>query len=367
MKFFFLILFVSCSSLNLKNIHVKAPEKKETVFNLKWIKNLDPYYKSGNLPIGTSSPYIFEDILYMGDLSGKMTAYDMKDGSIIWEVLDNGPIQSQVNKVEDTIFYGSKNGRLYARHYLTGKLKYSIDLASPIESQPSYYKGRLIVNLRNHSVIVLDASTGKIFWRYQRSIPYVTTLQRVSKPLPFQNEIILGFADGYIVSLSLDEGIVVWEQKLSTGVKFVDVDVKPLFFNNYIVAGSAAGPLRMLNPETGTIEKTIELYQSHTPLVSNGDMIVGSTSGIVYRIDKYGKIREQSKVSDFALSSIVTWKDGFIATLMGGEILYLNNEFKVQEKFLLGSDQSAIFGEAIVSSEKEIAVYSSRNRLYIFN
>ena len=180
MKYFVLIFLVSCSYLNVKQIPFKAPERKQTVFNLKWVKNLDPYYKSGNLPIGTSSPFIFEDIVYMGSLAGEMTAYDLKDGSIIWQVKDNGPIQSQVNKSGDIIYYGSQFGRLYARHYLTGKLIYSIDLASPIESQPDFYKGRLVLHLRNHSVIVLDASTGKIFWRYQRSIPYVTTLQRVS-------------------------------------------------------------------------------------------------------------------------------------------------------------------------------------------
>ncbi len=363
-----MILVTSCSSVKKQasKIELRAPEKPSEHFRLAWVKNLDPVYNTGNLPIGTSSPFIFEDILYMGDLNGNMRAYDLDSGRVLWEENDKTPIQSQVNKVGENIYYGSKTGRLFSRNYLTGKLNYSIDLGSPIESQPSYISGRLVIHLRNHTVITLDATTGKVFWRYKRSIPFVTTLQRVSQILPYKNSMILGFADGYLVSLSLEEGVVNWEQKLSTGLKFVDVDVKPVYFNNFIVAGSASGPMRMINPLNGVIERTIEIFQSHTPLIVGNELIVGSVFGVLYRIDKYGKIKNKKKLSSDGISSVVNWKNGLAVTTMGESIYQINKEnFTKISKFDLGSEQSAVFGTS-VRGEDVLSVYSSRNRLYVF-
>lgn len=358
-----IIVLSSCGSMKVP-LEKISPEND--IFQLSWIKNLDPVYNTGNLPIGTSSPYIFEDILYMGDLQGNIKAYDIETGKVVWMHQEGYPIQSQVNKIGDYVYYGTKSGRLFSRHYLTGKLNYATDLGAPIETQPSFVSGRVVIHLRNHTIITLDAKTGKVFWRYKRSIPYITTLQRVSKVLPYKNNIIIGFADGYIASLSLEEGVLNWEQKISTGVKFVDVDVQPILFEGLVIAGSAAGPMRMINPDNGVIEKTIEVIQSHTPLVLNEELFVGSVFGVVYHIDKYGKIINKNKISDDGISSINLWKKGLAVTTMGSSITQIDkNSLAIISTFQLGHEQSAIFGSSINSGEN-LSVYSSRNRLYIF-
>ena len=51
---------------------------------------------------------------------------------------------------------------------------------------------------------------------------------------------------------------------------------------------------------------------------------------------------------------------------MGGTIFHVNAEdLQVLNTFELGSDQSAVFGMA-VRGDSTLAVYSSRNRLYLF-
>jgi outer membrane protein assembly factor BamB len=361
-----LFALISCSTVKRNISKLDSPQKPNKSLTVSWIKNLDPVYNTGNFPIGTSSPFIFEDILYMGDLSGVMTAYDLDNGRAIWSKSEKQPIQSKVNKVGKNIFYGTKNGRFFSRHYLTGALNYSIDLGAPIESQPVFTQGRLIIHLRNHTIVSLDASTGKVFWRYRRSIPYTTTLQRVSKVLPFKNRLIVGFADGYLVSLSLEEGVVNWEQKLSTGLKFVDVDVRPLYFNGKIVAGSASGPMRFIDPSNGAISKTVELYQSHTPLVTGDSIVVGSVFGDIYRVDSYGKVVMKKNISSDGISSVVAWKNGLAVTTMGSKVLHLDSKnFSVLGSFDLGSEQSAVFGDMAISDEY-LSIYSSRNRLYVF-
>ena len=350
-----------------QDLELRSPVQQGSPFMVRWAKELDPVYSTGNFPIGTSSPFIFEDYLYMGNLRGEMVSYEIESGRVLWKVKENGPIQSPANKYGDTIYYGSKEGRLFARHYYSGKLKYSVDLGAPIESQPQFLRGRLIIHLRNHSIVVLDAKTGKVFWRYKRSVPFSTTLQRVSAVQAYQGSLLVGFADGYVALLSLEEGVIKWEQKISTGIKFVDVDVRPTSIGNYILAGSAAGPMRLLNPSNGVIEKTIEITQSSLPLLEDDSFFVGGTDGTVHKVSNQGKILSSKKVSKDAISSIKKWKRGMVVTTMGSGVYYLDPvSLKILGKFDLGSDQSAIFGQAEVSEDGILAIYSSRNRLYVF-
>src|SRR5690606_9929908 len=116
-------------------------------------------------------------------------------------------------------------GRVFARHYLTGQLKYAVDLGASVETEGAVYKGRILFQLRNHQIFALDALTGKILWGHKRSVPFMTTLQRASTPAFVDNKVIVGMADGVVVALSLDDGSLLWERKIGTAAKFVDVDV----------------------------------------------------------------------------------------------------------------------------------------------
>lgn len=364
-----LFVFASCSSIQ-KIKEIKNPfdkiERKLPSFMVKWSKNLDPSYSSGNLPIGTGSPFIHEGILYMGDLEGNFNAYDLETGTLLWSTKDDDSINSQAVVFADSIVYGTMSGRLYSRHYLTGKLNYAIDLGSSIESAPVVTGGRMYVHLRNHKLVALDATTGKVFWGYRRSVPFTTTLQRVSKVLPFKNKLIIGFADGNIVALSREEGVEIWAQKISSGVKFIDVDATPIYFNGFIVAGSANDKLRFINPDNGLIVKTIEVVAAHAPLHFRDQLIVGTVYGEIARIDKNGKLIYKKKISNKGISSVAPWKEGFAVATMDGKIHYIQGmNFEKMDTFDLGYDQSAVFGYLEYSGDY-LAVYSSRNRLYVF-
>lgn len=369
-RLLFLVFLVSCANLkkldgNL-NKYLDKPNKDRNVFTVAWIKNLDPEYSSGNLPIGTSSPFIHEGIVYMGNLNGDMSAYQLSNGREIWTVNEKQPINAKAGVFNDLIVYGSKEGRLFARNYYTGKRVYALDLDAPIESPPVFHGGRMFLHLRDHRIVCLDAATGKVFWTYQRSVPYPTTLQRVSKVLPYNNKVVVGFADGNITSLSVEEGIIQWEQRISSGVKFIDVDVEPIYFNGNIIAGAASGEMKYLNPDNGTIIRSIPLTLQTKPVRLKNTLLVGTVFGEIALVDSNGKILKRKKFLDSGISSLAKWKDGIVATSMSGEILFVDpSNLEIKETYNLGHEQSAVFGQVSVSNNF-LSLYSSRNRLYVF-
>jgi hypothetical protein len=95
---FFLIFIVACGSLR-----PKAPEKKSDFFKVLWAKNLDSDYQSGNLPIGLGAPRIFNDIVYMGSMSGVISAYDVESGRVLWSHDEKTPLGGAVEFFKDHV------------------------------------------------------------------------------------------------------------------------------------------------------------------------------------------------------------------------------------------------------------------------
>ncbi len=359
--FFALFALVGCSGFKLE-----GPAKNNRVLKNIWSKNLDSDYMSGNLPIGLGAPRIYNDIVYMGSLTGIMTAYDVESGRELWSVNDKTPLGAPVEYFNDQIAYGGMNGRLFVRHYLSGKLKYAIDLAAPIESAPVFFKDHLFVYLRGHQLVHLDAATGKILWVYKRAVPVTTTLQRTSKPLVVGNKVIVGFADGFLGALSLSEGLIIWETKLVDNSKFVDVDLNPLLVGNIIVCGSPSGELKAINPENGAISRSYGLSVMAHPVLKGEQLILGTNDGEVVIMGLSGQILKRAKISTQSISAINWWKDMLIVASFDGKIHAVDPlTMKIKDQFNLGYDYSAIFSD-IALTDDFMALYSSRNRLYVF-
>lgn len=362
MKYFFLLFFVAaCGSFR-----PTAPSKNSDFFKVLWSKNLDLEYVSGNLPIGLGAPRIFRDIVYMGSLSGEMSAYDIESGRVLWTKSDKTPLGGPVEMFNDYVAYGGLNGRLFVRHYLTGELKYAIDLGAPIESAPHYFKDRMVIYLRGHQIVHLDAETGKILWVYKRAVPITTTLQRTTKPLVLGNKIIVGFADGFIGALSVDEGLLLWETKIVEQSKFIDVDLNPIMAGGLVISGSPAGDLKAINPDNGALSRSFGISVMAHPVLKGEQIILGTNDGEIILMGLGGDILKRVKISTQPISAVGWWKNSLVAASFDGYLRSVDPlTLKITDEFALGYDYSAVFSD-LVFTDEYMAIYSSRNRLYLF-
>ena len=260
---FLCLVVLGCSSTQ---VHLRA-DHEQTPWTVSWAQNLDPIYDSGNLPIGLGAPAIYQHLLFMGRSSGVMTAYDLETGRPVWAKQEEGKLLGAQGIVfQDALIYGSTDGRVYSRHWLTGELNWAIDLGASVEAAPTIAKGRAFFHLRNHKIVCLDASSGKIIWSYKRSVSYTTTIQRASRPLVLDDRVVVGMADGYLIALNPDEGSLMWETLLTRSSKFVDVDTDPLLLDGMLIAGPLTGPLSLVDPKTGVVRRTLNYRVSRAPL-----------------------------------------------------------------------------------------------------
>lgn len=361
----FLLVMVSCAQYMPQS--VRSPKR---MFSPIWIKNLDSTYESGNLPIALHSPLIHEGILYSGNDRGKMEAYELENGRLIWSFDDHSTYHGGIVPYKDQIIYGTVEGRVVSRHGILGKVKYEVDLGASVETKGVIENGRIFFHLRNHQVFCLDVETGKILWAYKRSVSDLTTVQRASMPIVFNGKVFVGFADGHIVGLSLEEGVVLFETKLSTGAKFVDVDNQAFVFDEKIYISPVGGNLNVLDPNTGKSIRVSEFSVSRGPKVlSNGHLLFGTPSGEIILTDKNLSVLKSLKVSNKAesVTSMVPYKGKFAISTSGGKISLVDlQSFNVLETYSLGHAYSGVFGE-MHSTGDHLALLTSRNRLIVFH
>lgn len=364
----FILLLSSCSSIDssLKNYYPKADVEKKPELNPRWIKNLDPSYDSGNLPIGLQSPLIHEGIVYAGHNSGYMQAFELDNGRMIWSEYDASAYHAGAVAHKEQIIYGTVQGRVISRHGILGTIKYSVDLGASVETRGVIYNGRIFFQLRNHQVFCLDVETGKILWAYKRSVSYLTTLQRASSPVVYKDKVLVGFADGTLAALSLEEGALVYEVKLTSASKFVDVDNGAFILNDRVYISPANGTLSLLEANTGKILRVADFQTSRAPLIRDDQLIFGTPNGEIILTDKNLNILKTQKLSKGVISSIVAYKSFYALGTTSGEVLLIDQKtLELVETYKLGHAYSAVFGE-MQSSGDSLAILSSRNRLFLF-
>ena len=320
--FSFLFLGLSCSKLPFESTKV---ERTKPI--VRWSQNFDPVYDSGNLPIGTNGPLIYNGLVFIGTPKKQMKAFDLEKGNEIWssnELHTPSARPSIYNK--KWLIYGSNGGRVYSRNYLTGKIRYKIDLGSAIEATPVFYKGRGIFHLRNHKIIVLDAETGKVLWSYKRSVPFTTTLHGASKPVVKDNRIFVGFADGFVICLRVEDGSLLWEQKVAAKFKFIDVDMSPAISNNFLYAGPQNGPLQVLSLDSGKVVRSLNYQISRGPLTSGEQKYWGTTDGSIVELGRYDKEVAKIDLKSGAITGLNFWKDKILVGTSSGKFFILNRD-----------------------------------------
>lgn len=371
---------VEVSKLNFfeKLFSPKSSNPDLDILQMIWSQNLDPSYNSGNLPVALQSPLLYENHLYVGFPDKGMAAYEVDKGRMVWFQKSTGTYHGKPVPFKDYIIYGSTEGRIYSRHYLTGELKYEVDLGDSIESEGVVAKGRVLFQLRNHQIFCLDAETGKILWGHKRSVPYLTTLQKASAPLVVGSRVILGHADGNVVAYSLEDGSMLWEQKLSNASKFMDVDMRPLLFAKKILVGPQGGNVYLIDPGTGSILGQYDTQMSRIFTLKSADfpseIVVANIFGDLIWLDNSLKAIKTQRIADDAITDLVYWapKRGasksehyWLVGSISKKLLIKDHNLVDVKKFEFGHEFSSLLSPLQTDGEN-LVVLTSRNRLYVF-
>ena len=279
-------------------------------------------------------PFISADSarLFVGTRTGQVLAISPDTGDLLWERRDMGTVGAAMVEYKDLLLVGSDSAFL-GLDRATGETKWSIGINGRIGSEITLTGDIAILPVRPNTFIAVDLSTQKIAWRVQRQTPDGITV-RGQAPATVdrnRNAAYLGFSDGALVAVNLDDGGNQWIVQLGERREFfADVDAAPVLLDGgrSILAASYNGGLARLKAEDGSIEYKQSDVLHLTGLVDVGNGLVVGTYGDGQLLGIYaanGKVRWRYRLRIGAPTAPVYLGDGYVmAGCTEGPITILN-------------------------------------------
>ena len=204
------------------------------------------------------SPLVHNDIVYVADPSGRVSALAIDSGKQIWSVETEIRIGGGVGFGDDLILLGSKDGQIFALEPNTGASRWVSPVSSEVLASPVAFSGVVVVQTIDGKIFGLSSRDGSQLWMQQRTEPSLS-LRGTSSPIISGGLVLSGFASGKIVAFEIDSGRLLWERTVaypsgsSEVERLVDVDSTPLVVGNTLFAASFQGNIVAIDMRTGRI------------------------------------------------------------------------------------------------------------------
>jgi len=151
---------------------------------------------------GTGSPVVIDNAVICGFDNGKISAYDLGDGSLLWDVLVSPPsgrtevdrlsdINASIRIVGNDVYAVGYQGVLAALAVESGQILWTREISS--HSGIGVDLNNLYVSRDDSDLIALNRRAGQEQWR-QESLSY----RDISGPTPFGSSVVVGDFEGYL-------------------------------------------------------------------------------------------------------------------------------------------------------------------------
>ena len=192
---------------------------------------------------GTTSPAIFANAVLCGFDDGKVSAYDLVDGSLLWETMLTPPGgRTEIEKINDIdapmtivgneLYVGSYQGALAALALESGDIIWLTEAS--IYAGMAVDEDAVFVSESDGSVMALSRFTGREIWKKDNLLN-----RYPSAPVIIGDSIILGDLEGYLHWLDKETGET--QQRISIGKD--KISSVPLVMQDTVIVQTDGGNL----------------------------------------------------------------------------------------------------------------------------
>jgi outer membrane protein assembly factor BamB len=218
--------------------------------------------------------------VFVGSHDGAFYCINAKTGKVHWRKLVEGPFDSQPLIRDGVVYAGSGGGMVYAWRQSDGESLWTHKISAALDAQPVMSGDRLLLASDANTLTCLDAMTGDWKWAYRRDVPSGRfQIKGVAKPLVVEGIIYMGFSDGYLAKLAIEDGAVLAVRKLvDRGDRFTDVDTDPLkVSDDTLLVGPFSKGLVALN-SADLSERWVHETKGPSSMAIKDDLVYYSTA-----------------------------------------------------------------------------------------
>jgi len=267
--------------------------------------------------VGTQ-PTVVDDVAYVGDDAGHVTALDVRNSQPLWTYTAGSPVESTVAVTDGLVVFGTTGGSVVALAKSTGALRWRTPTSSPVHSSPSVAGGTVLVGSDDGTLYALDQSTGAVDW--SAHLGGAVTGSPTADPAA--GVVVVGDGSGAVTALHLADGSADWS--VATGGP---VTATPTIVNGLVYVGSQTGTVSALHEVTGSRAWTYDTGAAVTAAgaywSSTGDgppaYVVGNAAGdLDFLAVNTGKLDRRLNQGDSPVTGVTCADDWAVATLADG-------------------------------------------------
>lgn len=237
------------------------------------------------------SPTPAEGRVYAADAGGSLFALDAETGQDIWRNDTDLRLSSSPGVGAGVVVATTLDGDVVAYDADSGSERWRNRVSSEVVSQPAVGSGLAVVRSIDGRVFGFDLGDGSRRWVFERTTPALA-LRGKSAPLLGQGLVYVGYEDGVLVALRVQDGLRVWEQRIaepqgrSEIERLADIGGSMQLGLNEIYAASYGGQVMALQSQSGQPLWASDL-QSHSGLALSGRFLLASdVNSTIWAIDR---------------------------------------------------------------------------------
>ncbi|QJC35535.1 PQQ-binding-like beta-propeller repeat protein [Enterobacteriaceae endosymbiont of Donacia sparganii] len=325
-----------------------------------------------NISFTKLNPFYNKNFLYIANKNGFIYCINIKTGKIIWninlinkfchfsfckyEYLTTGPVVSG-----NYLYVGNKQGKIFAINIKKKSIIWTKNVFTEILSSLIIRKNVLLIHSMDNILQGLDKNNGKIIWTVSLGHSNGFSIQGVSTPVLFFDNVLTGSDNGIISFRIVTNGSLVWEQNLlrfnnkENFININDIDTQPVIHNGIVYVSSYNGIFMALDLSTGNIiwEK---IYFTHKNFIIH--------KNIIYLIDLQNRI--------FALNTdngnLIWIQDKFKNNKINNLFFYKNKIFFTDNKgffYWIDPKKGIFIGKKKIDKYKINSILVIKNQLII--
>ena len=237
------------------------------------------------------APRFSSGTLFVADHKGKLAAVDAESGRKNWELKTEQPFSGGPGLDEDQIYMGTIDGRVIAYERGSGTELWNAQVSSEVLTPPESADGIVVVRCIDGRVFGLDAVNGRRIWIYDHSVPLLT-LRGTPDLLIRAGVIFVGYDDGSVVSLKLEDGSVVWNQTIvslegrTELERLADVGTQMVIIASDLIVSSYKKRVVSLAADSGRLLWFKEISSATGIQVDRTKLAVSEANGDLWMLDR---------------------------------------------------------------------------------
>lgn len=237
-------------------------------------------------------PVIQGHIIYTADTNGLVQAVNKNDGKVRWSTQLKHGIVSGPTVAEGHIAIGTNAWTVALLNQSDGKEVWQNKVSSEVLAPPALSHKKVIAKTIDGKVFAFDVTSGKQLWVAEHGSPNLV-LKASSSPIIVDNLVLIGFSDGKLDALDLDDGRVIWQRSIAyaTGAsdveRLIDIDADPIVKGNIAYLASYQGYIGALSLSDGQFiwRKPGSVYKNM--VLSDNTLYLTDSNDVIWSLDSH--------------------------------------------------------------------------------